>query len=773
MTKTLALAVLCLSALAYFPAESLGAELPPSCSPNCLDVNASIQVDQSDGTWFSRISWSEVLTNAHCALPVKYELRGPFGSPLQSGSSDDPGSEVYLVIEDPCSLLGKEVTLWISNGLGSSASNLTFKSGAPQFDSDRFFLRCDDRAVEDVQYYLDEFYGGYKPVYVPCEAGTVAATFVADWPIPFDCVPGSDTAKIILREFEATTKEGERRSAVDTVIVLRMPELTADNIYCAESDTVYCGFGSAGPYWLVPEIDPYSGVAGPDCDQIFLLSILSTGGSTNRSLLFRPRTFDSKCGVLVHVDQQRFNDACNPQYKVDIELKQNCFGSAEDVCIVEPSADGPSSPNAFESVGPGYWRCSFWITDFDTLAPVARCIYDLGPEDRLIQPSCSGEEEGHCYLTPATEGSTTCGETQPVIVVPSGTHDCGARVQLPAICVKDDWSGIKQVKVSIDGIGTWLMTDEGSCSEIAGGTRFELRDQVTLLTRADGRPHQVKYEVVDACHNTEVWYCYILVKDETKPVAVADKGVNVTLPGGSTVTTEGSKKVWVDAEVFDEGSWDNCGVNLLLARRTDWYTACIDLCDSVDWCCVGEHHDTIWQAKLNPDKTLDPVEAHYAKTLEWLSTDGGACTQLVYNAWLYDLLKWTTLQCRMSSGFTAQEFRKVFESCFLDYDLDCTLENVYNPASFTEADLDLSAKFLQTDLHPSLGCMIRGNATCGSELSESQIADLYQHIDVYEQIGGGWSNAVPFDCSDACGPVTVEILVMDYWCNWSKAWTDV
>src|SRR5690606_22643409 len=32
-------------------------------------------------------------------------------------------------------------------------------------------------------------------------------------------------------------------------------------------------------------------------------------------------------------------------------------------------------------------------------------------------------------------------------------------------------------------------------------------------------------------------------------------------------------------------------------------------------------------------------------------------------------------------------------------------------------------------------------------------------VDLYEQIGGGWSKAVPFDCEDACGPVTVEILV--------------
>ena len=46
-------------------------------------------------------------------------------------------------------------------------------------------------------------------------------------------------------------------------------------------------------------------------------------------------------------------------------------------------------------------------------------------------------------------------------------------------------------------------------------------------------------------------------------------------------------------------------------------------------------------------------------------------------------------------------------------------------------------------------------------------------IDEWSQIGGGWSDEVPFSCEDACGPVTVEILVMDYWCNWSTAWTKV
>ena len=42
-----------------------------------------------------------------------------------------------------------------------------------------------------------------------------------------------------------------------------------------------------------------------------------------------------------------------------------------------------------------------------------------------------------------------------------------------------------------------------------------------------------------------------------------------------------------------------------------------------------------------------------------------------------------------------------------------------------------------------------------------------------KQIGGGWSKEVPFCCSDACQNVMVELLAMDYWCNWSKCWTTV
>ncbi|WP_236971018.1 T9SS type A sorting domain-containing protein [Membranihabitans marinus] len=48
---------------------------------------------------------------------------------------------------------------------------------------------------------------------------------------------------------------------------------------------------------------------------------------------------------------------------------------------------------------------------------------------------------------------------------------------------------------------------------------------------------------------------------------------------------------------------------------------------------------------------------------------------------------------------------------------------------------------------------------------------LYDGLPPY--IGGGWMEKVPFCCEDACQFVDVELLVIDYWCNFGKGWLSV
>ena len=228
--------------------------------------------------------------------------------------------------------------------------------------------------------------------------------------------------------------------------------------------------------------------------------------------------------------------------------------------------------------------------------------------------------------------------------------------------------------------------------------------------------------------------CYILVKDQIAPVVTTVKKTNLGLA---------AKKVWVDAENFDETSWDNCGINLLMARRTDWESACIALCDSLEICFVSMDGDTLWQPILG-ESTLDEVANYYALQLLWLKEDDTNCGSMIYNAWQYDLMRYATLHCANNQNLTDDTFHELLSTAI-------------------QHDVNVFEKFLRIE-HDVTECTIR---------KQPEPQELLEQLPIFRQIGGGWGNAVVFDCMDACGAVGVELLAVDYWCNWSIGWTDV
>jgi hypothetical protein len=799
-----------LSGLMLFLVTTSGAA--QAVGPNCTDVNASVNFKGN-----AYIAVGEFVTNCPSAEPLNYTVYNQFGGVIETGTNVycDDVIEFYA-----CTYLNQTLKVNFSNAYGTCWSYLTFKQSAgPLVETHTSYLYCLEDAVTDIGLYLDLIYGDndgkYEPglypygddkhAYIPC-SNPVIPRFVADWVVPFDCVPGEPIAKIIYREFEAFDKNGNRGFGFDTIYVLRLPEITVDNIYCAEKDTLYCGVGdSPGPFIVVDSIDPWTGEAVEGyCDTLPLLDIKNVNGV----LTFTPASFDPKCGIAVHVDAWKFEDPCSPQYKVTVEVKQTCYGQPNEFCVVEPAADGPGTPNAFDEISDGYWTCTFWIIDFDTVPPLAEVKYDKVPEQNLAwweeywdpqHVDHGGNVPFHCYGGTYDRPRSNC--YAPVIIVPTTSHECAAHTYIPPLCVYDDWSGVKQVKARIEGIGAWVLTNTNVvCDELntkedyfcdpdynVNGYCYESHQQVKLPKSE--YPYRVLYEIYDNCHNIDTVYAYILVKDQTKPVAVADKGVTVSLS---------SKKVWVHAETFDEGSWDNCGVNFILARRSDWYEFCIDLCDSTKICAIGEHGDTLKTAILQPDKHKDEVEAHYAKTLEWLYYDQVACGNLIYNAWQYDLMKYATLHCiDHPYEVDGQYFRHLFEQAYEDYMFTMTplsMQPAFGGGGYKKKSILYDCdprpgyeeycfdhwKWIPPYFAP--GCFEHGSDDNVSTMVGAAGKGFFQKgltpaekklVDLYEQIGGGWSESVPFDCEDACGPVTVEILVMDYWCNWSKAWTDV
>lgn len=595
------------------------AQVGPSCRP----VNLAVASDDS-----ATVVVENLVINAAAIVPFHFEILNPFGGFIASLYVTDPASSVRI---PACSYLGRQLTFNARNNFGHCSNTITFKE----------YPYAIIRGHATTVYCTDSLlFGGVvgdgPEAFLPCSPAP-QVSYVADWFVTFPCEENQDTAKIIYREYAATSKNGNRATGFDTIVVLRLPEITVENTYCVERDTTYCDQPEEpfGPYMLIES--PETG----QCDTLWFLNPDSSA-----------RSFEAKCGLLVSVDTTEFPVECGGLTKYVVDIKQTCFSTPEEQTCTIPTA----IENDLENLGPGYWSCTFWRMDLDTAGPVVLC-----GEDTLI--------------------------------VPAGVHDCTAHFTLPAVTAEDLCSEVIMVKAIVEGQGTVAFEKSGD---------FWVSSQSVKLPFSP-EPHRVIYEAFDQCHNVGRDTCYFLVEDLAAPLAVANKKLHVTLSG---------KKTWVDADNFNENSVDNCELAIILARRSDWKEACIDLCDSLTY-VANTPDGPIWRSELAGDEIDNPVAAHYRKTLEWLEIDGGVCNELLAAGWYYDLMKYATVIC---------------EAAMTETQFDQAVVPYINP----EVD------FIQA-----------------------------------QQLGGGWSDQVPFTCDDVCGLVTVELLVMDYWCNWNTSWTKV
>ncbi len=822
---------------------------PPVAPPTCHHLNSGIDADG-----FCRFTMGEIVPGAHPGELLSVKIESEIGTIVFQQDRLIPQNVVEF---DACRWRGQRLKVTVDNGLGTCWSWLTIhEPDGPRFLRGRSItIHCYDPLV------LGGDILGIKPVAaIPCY-GPAEVNFVADWVNPYECE--SDTVKVILREYEAFDKTGRRASVMDTIVVVKLPQivnvdLSANyrNIGCARNDTLYCGeneltdsltgYTPVGPYLLVEEYPGFPMIDfdmdGSFCDTIWFCAFKD-------GELISLFDNDNKCGLSVHKEISRFGGICEKQYKVVIELKQTCSRTPQILqCFV------PGSDQNVEIISQGYFRCEFWITDMDTVPP-------------SFAPKIFGEFGCITIDTGIIGGSDLdfLDIFQPVVYTKD--HECVAESYIPPLCIFDDWSGVKAAKATVEGVGTFILENEGEVCNLfeLGDQTIVLEDYLSLfgqevkeeeldslielieslglieqgycyrshqkvrLPKSEG-PIRVFYEVYDSCHLIGRDTAYIHVKDATPPVAVADKGVTVSLS---------DKKLWVDAEVFDEGSWDNCGINLLLARRSDWQEACVDLCynvpDNSD-CQSGEKesalcwlwtdgHDTLWMPILEDDKHCDEVEAHYKKQLDWFCEDQSDCGPLLYNSWLYDLIKYATVTCKPHSYLDDHSFHELFkravgnpqpgdqvriknpdvltfldtvaggivaDSIFMDdfiIDIDSSgglFDLTYGVDVFKCQDIasilcspnffdDFDEFFIYILLQQYLGECLSFFGPDIDLFLPAIFPEPYQNplFDEWSQIGGGWSDAVPFSCEDACGPVTVEILVMDYWCNWSTAWTTV
>ncbi|MBK8449061.1 MAG: HYR domain-containing protein [Saprospiraceae bacterium] len=123
----------------------------------------------------------------------------------------------------------------------------------------------------------------------------------------------------------------------------------------------------------------------------------------------------------------------------------------------------------------------------------------------------------------------------------TGRRDCEARVLLPSIEAFDYCHNDLRIDIAYPG-GVLLNQNGG---------------YVNLPVGED----TIYYRVYDGCYNLTEHYIIIHVRDETEPVAVCDRNTVVAL--------NHSGYNWVPAEVFDDGSFDECALHHFEVRRME------------------------------------------------------------------------------------------------------------------------------------------------------------------------------------------------------------
>jgi len=177
----------------------------------------------------------------------------------------------------------------------------------------------------------------------------------------------------------------------------------------------------------------------------------------------------------------------------------------------------------------------------------------------------------------------------------STDYDCGGRVLLDPVDAYDECNS--ELSYSIRS-GTNVINTNGGYIDLNLGTNF------------------LTYTVKDACNNQSSCDVKITVMDDTEPVAVCEQF--------KVVSISQSGQTLVFAEPFDNGSWDECGIDRFEVRRMDTLCVASDtlFSDRVNFCCSDVGRETMvvfrafdWSGNFNDCMVTVEVQDKIAPTI--------------------------------------------------------------------------------------------------------------------------------------------------------------
>src|SRR5690625_3307797 len=206
-------------------------------APNCSNFSPAINAQGK-----AVVSTADFLTNAsNAAHPVTVTVKNQWGGAIFTYEFEDTDDTYEW---DVCSLLDQSLEFSASNSLGNCNRGWVDLNGTPPPVLTSAWAAGDADHIGDGKIIV---YCGNVPVPndhipsvdVPCGGSASVPQAMPDWVETNSC-GDNDTAEVILRHWEATGRDGQRTVITDTIVVMRLPKLTAGAFVGSAKDSFYC-----------------------------------------------------------------------------------------------------------------------------------------------------------------------------------------------------------------------------------------------------------------------------------------------------------------------------------------------------------------------------------------------------------------------------------------------------------------------------------------------------------------------------------------------------
>ncbi len=253
------------------------------------------------------------------------------------------------------------------------------------------------------------------------------------------------------------------------------------------------------------------------------------------------------CTQLTWVRRYDFNNVvCPDNVRIicDEPIDYDALGRPSPYLTGIPYYEDPETSTTFPMWPTTNFLCNLLVDYEDTDLGEINCVRKIMRTWRFREWWCNQELERFCFL----QLIEIIDNVGPQIThapydfhATTGHRRCSARVLLPPISAKDACHN--QLIIDIVYPGGFLKNQNGGYVELPIGSD-------TII-----------YRVYDACYNLTTDTLVVHVKDETEPVAICDRRTVVAL--------NHTGLNWVEAEVFDDGSFDECKLHGFEVRRMD------------------------------------------------------------------------------------------------------------------------------------------------------------------------------------------------------------